>query len=210
MVDRFQIGAITYRDITVSESPQMVKGRLQLFQESLYIETQEKELMDFPGIKEWRQVFKAAGTDASRYRHSAEALYRRVKKQNFLPSVHSATDLNNFFSLQYQCPLGIYDSDQIDGDILLTIGTEKDSYEGINGRVNNMKNIIVSKDAIGAFGSPYVDSDRTKVTVLTKNAVQLVYLRPSLEADEAAKLTKSVMDSFLNLHGGEGSFSVIK
>lgn len=207
-IPTFKIGVITYHGITVGDSPQMLKGRLQLFQESLFLETQEKEIMAFPGLKEWRDTFKEAGTDASRYRHSAEALYRRIKKQNYLPSIHSAIDINNFFSLQYECPIGIYDYDHIKGDVTFTIGNDHDEYEGINERNNNMKNMILSKDDFGAFGSPYVDSKRTMVTSDTKNAIQFIYIRPSLSIEESEQLTSSLMNMFISIHGGESSFKV--
>lgn len=204
----WKIGVIRYSGITVSESPQMLKGRLQLFQESLYFEQQDKELQDFPGIKEWRKTFKLAGTDASRYRPSVEALYRRIKKQNYLQPVNSAIDINNFFSLQYEIPLGIYDSDRISGDITATIGSEADEYEGINGRMNSMNNMILTRDDLGPFGSPFVDSKRTMVTEKTSNAIQIVYIRPSMSIEEAKKLTASLMEMFTSIHGGQGSFDI--
>ncbi|MGM9927568.1 MAG: B3/4 domain-containing protein [Bacillus sp. (in: firmicutes)] len=208
-IPHFKIAAITYTNITISDSPQMLKGRLQLFQESLFFETQEKELMEFDGLKEWRDTCKNIGTDTSRYRHSAEALYRRIKKQNYLPSIHSATDLNNFFSLKYEVPIGIYDLDQIKGNIAFTIGTEDDQYIGINERNNTMKNMFISKDDVGAFGSPHVDSKRTMVTTETKNATQFVYIRPSLPSNEAEKLAASLMNMFTGIHGGEASYTLL-
>lgn len=205
----FKAGVITYHDIKVGESPQMVKGRLQLFQESIFFDLQEKGLTDFPGIKEWRQVFKAAGTDPSRYRPSAEALYRRIKKQNYLTSVNSAIDLNNFFSLQYEVPIGIYNRDHISGNTVIKIGEAGDEYTGINGRTNSMLNMITSADDLGPFGSPFVDSERTMVTEQTEQALQIVYLRPSISKEEGLKLTKSLMDMFVQIHGGEASYEVI-
>lgn len=100
-IPHFKVGVIEYENITVGDSPQMVKGRLQLFQESIYFELENKNVTDLPGIQEWRSVFKMTGKDPNRYRHSAEALYRRVQKQNYLSPVQSAIDLNNFFSLEY-------------------------------------------------------------------------------------------------------------
>ncbi|WP_409304425.1 B3/4 domain-containing protein [Peribacillus sp. SCS-155] len=205
----FKAGMITYQGIEVGESPQMLKGRLQLFQESIFFDLMEKELSDFAGIKEWRAVFKAAGTDPSRYRPSAEALYRRIKKQNYLSSVHSAIDLNNFFSLQYEVPIGIYDSSRIQGDVSIRIGVQGDEYIGLNGRNNSMENMIISSDGLGPFGSPFVDSERTKVTFTTKEAFQIIYLRPSISRSEADKLTKSLMDMFVSIHGGEGQYRII-
>ncbi|MGM9954528.1 MAG: B3/4 domain-containing protein [Peribacillus sp.] len=209
-VPDFKIGFITYENIEVGPSPQMVKGRLQLFQEALFFDLEEKELTDFPGIKEWREIFKMTGTNPSRYRPSVEALYRRVKKQNYLSPIHSAIDLNNFFSLLYEVPIGIYDADALSGDLSIKIGGSMDQYPGLNGRVNSMENMIVSADDDGAFGSPYVDSERTKVTEDTKHAIQIIYLQAKTPIKEAEQLTKSLMDMFLEIHGGEGSFSVLE
>lgn len=209
LVPGFTAGVIQYRDIRVGASPQMLKGRLQLFQESIFFELEEKNLTDFDGIKEWRQIFKHTGKDPNRYRHSAEALYRRIKKQNYLQTVHSATDLNNFFSLKYEVPIGIYDTDKINGDIELKIGVEKEEYLGLNGRMNSLQNLIVSSDETGPFGSPFVDSERTSVTEDTKNALQIIYHRPSLDGKKSHQLTESLMDMFLQIHGGEGHYTMI-
>jgi DNA/RNA-binding domain of Phe-tRNA-synthetase-like protein len=206
----FKVGIITYENIEVGPSPQMVKGRLQLFQEALYFDLEEKEFTEFPGIKEWREIFKTTGINPSRYRPSVEALYRRVKKQNYLTSIHSAIDLNNFFSLLYEVPIGIYDADQLSGDITIKIGEGSDEYNGLNGRLNSMEKLITSADQEGPFGSPYVDSERTKVTEDTKRALQIIYLQPKTPIKEAQQLTKSLMEMFLEIHGGEGTYSILE
>ncbi|WP_456272021.1 B3/B4 domain-containing protein [Bacillus sp. AK031] len=209
-VENFKAGFIQYRDIEVGPSPQMLKGRLQLFQESIFFDLQEKNVTEIEGVAQWRDILKKTGKDPNRYRHSAEALYRRVKKQNYLQSINSAIDLNNFFSLQYEVPIGIYNSDQLQGNqVELRIGAEGESYKGLNGRENSLENLIVVSDEEGPFGSPFVDSDRAPVGEGTKNAVQIIYLKPSLSLEESEKLTKSLMDMFLSIHGGEGSFSVV-
>lgn len=206
----FKIGIIEYNGIQVGESPQMVKGRLQLFQESLFFDLEEKNVTEIPGIQEWRQIFKAAGKDPNRYRHSAEALYRRVKKQNYLQPVNSATDINNFFSLQYALPIGIYDRDQLEGNKLtIRLGEDAEEYTGLNGRTNSLKNLIISSDDKGPFGSPFVDSDRTNADETTKNAIQIIYHRPSIERQEAEEMTASLMKMFVQVHGGEGTYKVI-
>ncbi|WP_422122681.1 B3/4 domain-containing protein [Planococcus sp. X10-3] len=205
----FKIGIIHYNNITVSDSPQMLKGRLQLFQEQLYFDLEDKDLFDFPGLLEWKLIWKALGADSNRYRPSAEALYRRIKKQNYLTSVHSGVDMNNFLSLQYEIPLGLYDADQIDGNVDITVGTDSDQYEGINNRLNTLSNILVTKDQQGAFGSPYVDSKRTAVTELTKNALHIFYLRPSMDRDSALELLTAASNMFTGINGGEAEVSVL-
>jgi len=205
----FKIGVIHYNNIEVSDSPQMVKGRLRLFQESLYFDLVDKPLTEFAGISEWRQIFKKVGTDPNRYRPSVEALYRRIKKQNYIDTIHSAADINNFFSLQYQVPIGVYDMEKIKGAIQIRVGTEDDTYTGINGREINMMNKILSSDELGPFGSPYVDSERSAVTLQAKNAIQLVYLQPSMKTEQAKKLVHSLKDMFIQIHGGTATDSII-
>ncbi|MFS0824474.1 B3/4 domain-containing protein [Bacillus sp. 1P02SD] len=201
-VPNFKVGIIQYDHIEVGDSPQMIRGRLQTFQESLFFDLEDKPVSDVEGITEWRDIFKKVGTDPNRYRPSVEAIYRRIKKQNFLNSIHSAADLNNFFSIQYEIPIGIYDADTINGDIEIRVGQQEDEYMGINGRVITMKDKILSSDYTGAFGSPYVDSERTAVTVETKNAIQIVYLKPSLQKESCEKLITSLGAMFTQVHGG--------
>lgn len=201
--DQLKIGIIHYTKIVVSESPQMIKGRTQLYQENLYLELQETPVTERPGISEWRKVWKSFGADPNRYRHSAESLMRRVTKQNYLTPFHSAVDLNNFFSLQYEIPIGIYDIAKIQGDIEIALGDEETGYEGLNGRFNSLKNILFSKDSEGAFGSPFVDSVRTAVTEETRDAIQIFYLRPSLEESKCKELLNSAGKMFTQVNGGD-------
>jgi DNA/RNA-binding domain of Phe-tRNA-synthetase-like protein len=209
LVPGFSVGIIQYRDIQVDESPQMLKGRLQLFQESIYFDLLEKNVTDLEGIKEWRAIFKTTGKDPNRYRHSAEALYRRIAKQNYLQPIHSAIDLNNFFSLEYQIPIGVYDSDKLMGNVTIKIGKENEEYTGLNGRTNNMANLLISADEQGPFGSPFVDSERTAVTEKTTNALQIVYLRPSSSPESKQKMTESLMNMFIQIHGGSGTYRIL-
>lgn len=203
LVPTFKIGIIHYTKITVGESPQMIKGRTRLYQENLYLESQEQPVTERPGIKEWRTIWKVLGGDQNRYRHSAESLMRRIAKQNYLTPFHSAVDLNNFFSLQYEIPIGIYDANLVEGDITIALGYEETGYEGLNSRYNKLKNIAYSKDAKGAFGSPFVDSKRTAVTEETTDAIQLFYLRPSLSKEESIALLNAAGKMFSQIHGGD-------
>jgi DNA/RNA-binding domain of Phe-tRNA-synthetase-like protein len=209
-IPNFKIGFIEYHDITVGESPQMLKGRLQLFQESIYFELEDKKITEIPGIQEWRQIFKMTGKDPNRYRPSTEALYRRIQKQNYLQTIHSATDLNNFISLQYQIPIGIYDLEKLQGDtIIIRLGRDGEEYRGLNGRENSLHRLIVSADETGPFGSPFVDSEKAAVTEQTKHAVQILYIQPSLSETSAEKMVTSLANMFTQMNGGNSQQQII-
>lgn len=204
-----KIGLIHYTKITVSDSPQMIKGRIQLYQENLFFELQDTPAAERPGIKEWRLLWKELGADPNRYRHSAESLLRRIAKQQYLTPFHSAVDINNFFSLQYEIPVGIYDTAHLEGEITLALGNDETSYDGLNGRSISLKNIPYSKDSIGAFGSPYVDSVRTAVTEKTTDALHVFYLRPSMDEAEARQLLTSSGKMFTQVNGGDYEFAIL-
>lgn len=209
LIPGFKIGKIQYDHIEIGDSPQMLRGRFQLFQESLKLEFDKQNPSDDPTIKEWRAIVKKCGTDPSRYRHSAEALLRRLKKGNSIQSVNSAVDLTNFFSLEYRVPFGIYDLSKVSEPVTLQIGTENESYEALNGRIFNFKNKLVLSDQKSAFGSPFVDSKRTMITKETKQALQIVYLQPSISNVEAEKLLSAVANMFHQIHGGEANIQLV-
>ncbi|MBN3553323.1 hypothetical protein JYA63_03530 [Fictibacillus nanhaiensis] len=207
LVPDFKIGTITYHNIAISESPQMIKGRFQLFTESLRLE--EKNPADYPGVAEYRQVFKTLGMDPSRYRPASEALLRRVLSGKDLPPINSGVDVNNFFSIRFAIPIGLYNLDRIQGDVEIRMGGAEDSYEGLNGREMNMEGKLLSRDDVGAFGSPIVDSKRTMVDESVKNALHIVYLQPSMDKSEAHELLESMAKMFTQVNGGSAEIQVI-
>ncbi|WP_226530708.1 B3/4 domain-containing protein [Metabacillus niabensis] len=209
LIPDFKIAIVHYQDIQVGDSPQMLKGRLQLFQESLFFDYEDKKVTEIPAILEWRKIFKSIGTDPNRYRPSNEALYRRVQKQQFLQPVNSAVDLNNFLSLQYRIPLGVYDLDKLSGHITIKIGSEDDSYIAMNERDVQLTKKLLSSDNEGAFGSPYVDSKRSAVSTATTNALHIVYLQPSMPHNEADQLLQALSTMFTQIHGGTASYQII-
>lgn len=208
-IPNFKIGLIHYSRIIVEQSPQMIKGRFQLYQENLYLELQNSPVTERSGIKEWRQTLKQLGSDPNRYRHSAEALMRRIAKQQYLIPIHSAVDINNFFSLQYEVPVGIYDISKLNGDVVIGLGDENTGYDGLNSRYNTLQNIPYSTDATGPFGSLYVDSTRTATNENTTDALQIFYLQPSLSEEQAGKLLHSAGNMFTQISGGDFQTAVL-
>lgn len=209
-IDEFvKIGINHYTKFVISESPQMLKGRMQLFQEHLFFDLQDKELTDYEGIKEWRTLWKKLGADPGRYRPSMEAMMRRIRNQNYLQPFNSGVDLNNFFSLQYEIPVGLYDLRAIEGDIHIKLGSSDTSYTGINGRENNLEGILTITDDIGPFGSPFVDSLRTAVSEQTTDALQVFFIKPSMSVKDAEQLVAAAGKMFTQVNGGSYSSIVL-
>ncbi|MDQ0205246.1 B3/B4 domain-containing protein [Alkalicoccobacillus murimartini] len=208
-IPNLTFGMISYHHIAIGASPQMIQGRIRYFQEVLAVNLEEQELTDFEGISAWREIFKTLGISPSRYRPSQEALYRRIKKGGFLEAAHSAIDLNNFFSLEYQIPIGIYDAEKIDGPVEFKIGEPGETYDGLNGRSFSAEGKLITTDQSGAFGSPIVDSTRTSVSTDTTEAIQIFYLNPALNNEEANQLLERAAQMFTQVHGGHAEWKIV-
>jgi DNA/RNA-binding domain of Phe-tRNA-synthetase-like protein len=202
---QLHVGILQYQQTTVSDSPQMLKGRTEFFQESLCLEYNIELLAEIPQIEYYRSCFKKLGIDPKRYRPSSEALLKRVLQGKGVPSINSAADVNNFFSLRYIIPCGLYDLDQIVGnEITMRLGEQYESYQSLSGRETSAAGKWITADEIGPFGGPVVDSERTKVSHSSKNILHVIYLPHSIQNKiEGEKLLSSIVDMFLHINGGE-------
>jgi DNA/RNA-binding domain of Phe-tRNA-synthetase-like protein len=201
-VPELKFGILHYNRISTSDAPGMLKGRIGYFYQEMQIDLDDKSLTDIPGIAEWRKVWKAFGKDPGRYRPSAEALIRRVKKGQVPGEINLGVDLNNFFSVREGIPCGLYDLAAVKGDVAIRKGSVEDEYEGLNGRVNNLENLLLTSDEQGPFGSPFVDSGRTAVTEQTTEALHVLYLQPSMTIEEAEVLLEETGIFFTSATGG--------
>ena len=161
-----------------------------------------EETGNIPGVAESRQAFKALGIDPSRYRPSSEALLRRVLQDKPMFSVNSAVDVNNYCSIKYGLPFGIYDLASIQGKVVCRLGKDSETYFGLNGRETSMSGKLLTADESGPFGSPVVDSERTKVTSAANDLLHVVYVFPGYDID-LTELLSDVGEMFVKWNGGE-------
>ncbi len=138
-----------------------------------------------PEIQDMRQIFKAVGTDPSRYRPSAEALIRRLINGKSIPSINPVVDINNYISVKYRIPIGVYDLDEINPPVEVRVGREGERYQAINNRIFNLHRKIAAFDRNGGFGSPISDSKRTMTTIRTRNILVIFYAPRSADLEGA-------------------------
>jgi DNA/RNA-binding domain of Phe-tRNA-synthetase-like protein len=120
-------------------------------------------------------MYKRVGIDPTKRRPSSEALLRRVRKGEGLPRINSMVDVCNWCSLEFQLPYGLYDAARIEGDVVLRIGAEGESYPGIRKDDVHVGGRITLADDRGPFGNPTSDSARTMVTTSTTGALVVVF-----------------------------------
>lgn len=137
-----------------------------------------------PVIAAARAAYKALGQDPSRYRLSAEALRRRLMKEQGLYRLCNLVDLINLLSLQTGYSIGGYDAGKIEGAVELRLGRSADIYQSIGRGQLNISYLPVLADQLGPFGNPTSDSARTSIQAQTTQ-IWLVFFdfasQPALE-----------------------------
>ena len=150
-----------------------------------------------------RAMYKRVGLDPTRRRPSSEALLGRVRKGEPLPRVNAMVDVCNWCSLEFQVPYGLYDAERIDGDVVLRLGTEGESYAGIHKDEIHVAGRITLADRAGPFGNPTSDSARTMVTTKTQQALVVVFAPCEVDPrrlDRILEVTTTRMQEFTGAH----------
>ena len=97
-----------------------------------------EEINKRPEIAATRKVYKALGKDPNRYRPSAEALCRRIIRGIPVYQVSTLVDIINLVSIRSGYSIGGFDSDKIQGDIELGVGTDHDEFNAIGRGILNV------------------------------------------------------------------------
>lgn len=179
------VGQIEYSHIEVGTSPQMLKGRLRLFQESLFFEYEDKALEEVPVIKEWNDLLKDV---------PFLPLLSDIQKEQFIDSTNSVQDLSIFFSLKYFLPILTLDADRIKGPLSLAKHEaghiEWQDGAGLNGLFSQASKAQISQD--------------------TKNILQIILFPPSISREKSEALIQSLTKMFVQIHGGESKYELIE
>lgn len=92
---------------------------------------------ELPEIKAWRATFSVMGLKPTKYRCAAEALLRRLRKENELPRLHPLVDLCNAISAAFAIPIAVFDINKISGDLEVRYASGTENYETFSGEVEH-------------------------------------------------------------------------
>jgi DNA/RNA-binding domain of Phe-tRNA-synthetase-like protein len=143
-----------------------------------------------------RELYRTFGIDPTKTRPSSEKLLRRVLQRKPLPRISSAVDLGNLLALRFLLPIGLFDTEKIDGDVELRPGRPGESYEGIAGQEVHLGGRPVLADRTGPFGNPTADSRRTAVETSTTSLWMTVFAPASLPAPRLEAQMDAAAESF--------------
>ncbi len=143
------------------------------------------QLASHPTVKALRELFKAAGTNPSRYRPSSEALVRRLLKGSEMPAIDALVDLNNCLSASLAVPCCVMAEGTFEPPFVLRSGRDGESYESLRGPFRLAGRPLLV-DTLGPCDAPITGSTRVKVTADSQRAWLIAYLPHGLVSRQQA------------------------
>jgi len=196
-----RLGIIIVSDVTVRGTPPALAqefGQLQAEVAKIY---KLDLLAATPRIVAVRTMYKKLDFDPSRYRPASEALVRRVLQNKSLYYVNSAVDVNNFCSIKYLMPFGLYDLDKITGNVLYRMASEG-TYVNISSKEVSANGKPFLTDQTGFFGNPTSDARRTAVNLSTTNLLSVIYADEEVTDQELQALLDDTANMMVMYNGG--------
>jgi DNA/RNA-binding domain of Phe-tRNA-synthetase-like protein len=149
-----------------------------------------------------RELQKAFGFDPTRYRPSSEALLRRILKGQGLHQINTAVDVNNLCSLEFLCPMSIYDLSNVEGQIQVRLGLPGEQYPGIGRQFFQVAGKVILADEQGVIGNTVSDSERTKVTTATTDILMVISAPFSLDLCVVKNYVELAAQRIVEFNGG--------
>ena len=122
-------------------------------------------------IKAFQKFYKDLGLGAKAGYPAVENLYRRFSKDKYIPRINNVVDASNKISVQTLIPGGVFDADQIKGNMTLRFSRAGEEYRPLGGGTEALpEGIAVIADETKILNLfPYRDSIFPKITSKTKN-----------------------------------------
>jgi len=139
-----------------------------------------------------RRLFRAAGTDPTRYRPSSEALLRRLLKGDPLPAIHPLVDLNNLLSIRLIVPCCVVDAARVSPPFTLRAGEDNEVMLSMRGEFSLTGRPLLEDDE-GPFGTPITDAERVKLTGETSEVWLVAYLPESVTIEPARDTLRELL-----------------
>jgi DNA/RNA-binding domain of Phe-tRNA-synthetase-like protein len=189
LTERLRLGGLVQAGIRVmeerSEALKKALAEAETEMSRLYAGVQPSEI---PGLRPARLLFRSIGVDPTRMRPASEALLRRTLNRRGIPRINSAVDAANLISLRYLIPVGLYDRDKIEGDVLLRLGRDGENFQRIGSGSLNLEGRIGLFDRKGGFGNPTGDSRRTSVTEETTSLLFVGFFPVGVDSEDIREM----------------------
>ena len=152
-------------------------------------------LSTHPYMACWRSTYSSFGAKPKKHRPTAEAVVRRVLQGGELPSINPIVDVYLGIELRWWLPIGGYDLDAVQGDIMLRLSSGGEQFNGIgesDPEITDPGEVVYADDCrVLTRRWNYRDADATKITTETHDIALFVEAPgkdiPSDALEECAK-----------------------
>jgi len=192
IVNSLKLGLIESINISVKKSDVQFEKELKLLETELRNKFSDRAPADDPVVSATRRMYRQVGWEPTKYRPSSEALVRRLIREKGLYRINNLVDYGNLVSARYHIPMGLYDLDKINGDIMIDVGLENESYQGISKERITATGKIILRDDEGVFGNPTADSKRTSILQSTNHVLAVFFISSNIEDSYALKTAEEL------------------
>jgi DNA/RNA-binding domain of Phe-tRNA-synthetase-like protein len=197
-----RLGCILFEQVAVrGATPALTQEFIKLQQEAS--DAYQLDLLPkLPRILAVRSMYKKMAFDPSRYRPASEALVRRVLQNKGVYYVNSAVDVNNYCSIKFLLPFGLYDAAEIQGDICYQMANGG-SYISVSGNTIAAEGKPFLTDSQGVFGNPTADSLRTAVKLSSTNLLSVIYADEEVSDSALHNMMDFTADMMVRYNSGQ-------
>jgi DNA/RNA-binding domain of Phe-tRNA-synthetase-like protein len=189
--------AFSVKDVKVAKR----KDELEEFKKLVFDEVRKKysleTVKEVQVFRAYRDFFWKIGIDPTKNRPAAEALVRRILAGKPIPIINTAADACNLASIKSEVPLATFDEDKIKNKLTMRFALKNESFLGIGMdkpmSLNGGEVVISDSDRIVAI-YPHRDTDYSKLTEKTTNAIILVRGVPGISAETLSQSMKMAIE----------------
>jgi len=175
--------------------------RIEQLREAVYLEVKTKHnietLKDNPTVRAFRDFYWKLGIDPTKTRPSGEALLRRVLHGDELPHISAVVDAYNLASTKTILPISGFDVDLLNQPFHVRFAKNGETFTGIGmdkpiTLTEQMLVLADQKQVLCIY--PYRDTDLTKITMQTRNAMIIVYGVPGIDEQVLKEAAETTLD----------------
>ena len=107
--------------VTVVKSTGDLVEKMRILEAEVRSTDDIEELRDIPVFRSYRDFFWATGIDPTKTRPASEALTRRILRGRQLPHINTFVDSLNMSSVRTRIPFAAFDSDLLEGPLVLEL-----------------------------------------------------------------------------------------
>src|ERR1044072_4107213 len=134
-----------------------------------------ESILDAPVVKEWRNAFQRFGVKPSKDRSAIEQLYRRALREEMIETSLPLVNLYCYVSLIEMVPMGAYDLEKVQGDIVIRLSKESEPFLGIGDTTAMMSTpgagVLFERGGIICWAWNHRDAARVSLTPETNKAI---------------------------------------